>query len=111
MMIHKYTHWKSGTKRHDLCMPLQNHPSATLGAITLEPYIGCPYPWVLGGHEWVWVRYYCSWVGIGFVHPCIQLQIRVKLPGCKEYANQEALRVEVKTVNDLLFIRSNQNLV
>ena len=30
----------------------------------------------------------------GFVHPCIQLQIGVKLLGCKEYANQEALRAE-----------------
>ena len=29
-----------------------------------------------------------------FVHPCIQLQIRVKLFGCREYANQEALRDE-----------------
>ena len=31
---------------------------------------------------------------IGFVHPCIQLQIGVKLLGCREYANQEALRAE-----------------
>jgi hypothetical protein len=35
-----------------------------------------------------------AWVGINFVHPCIQLQIGVKLLGCKEYANQEALWVE-----------------
>ena len=28
------------------------------------------------------------------VHPYIQLQIGVKLLGCKEYANQEALRDE-----------------
>jgi hypothetical protein len=35
-----------------------------------------------------------AWVGIGFVHPCIQLQIGVKLLGCREYANQEALRAE-----------------
>jgi hypothetical protein len=28
------------------------------------------------------------WVGIGFVHPCIQFQIGVKLLGCMEYANQ-----------------------
>jgi hypothetical protein len=88
-----------------------------------KPYIGCPYsyPWVLGGmgamllfmggHGWAWVRYYCSWVGIGFVHPCIQLQIGFKLLGCREYANQEALRAEAKTMNDLLFVRSNQNLV
>ena len=31
---------------------------------------------------------------VGFVHPCIQLQIGVKLLGCTEYANQEALRAE-----------------
>jgi hypothetical protein len=24
-------------------------------------------------HGWAWVRYYCSWVGIGFVQLCIQL--------------------------------------
>jgi hypothetical protein len=60
-----------------------------------------PCPWVLGGHGcgviihgWAWVRYYFSWVGIGSVHPCIQLQIRVKFLGCREYANQKALRAE-----------------
>ena len=35
-----------------------------------------------------------AWMGIGFVHPCIQLQIGVKLLGCRVYANQEALRTE-----------------
>jgi hypothetical protein len=35
-----------------------------------------------------------AWVGMGFVHLCIQLQIEVKLLGCKEYANQKALRAE-----------------
>jgi hypothetical protein len=41
------------------------------------------------------VGYYCSrvgMVGIGFVYPCIQLQIVVKLLGCMEYVNQEALQ-------------------
>jgi hypothetical protein len=71
-----------------------------------EPYIGCPYPcpcpcppmpmgfgwaWAMllfmGGHGW-------ASVGIGFVHPCIQLQIGVKLLECRECANQEALRAE-----------------
>jgi hypothetical protein len=39
---------------------------------------------------------YIGWacVGIGFVHPCIQLQIGVKLFGCMEYANQEAVWAE-----------------
>jgi hypothetical protein len=46
------------------------------------------------GFGWAWVRCCCSWVGIDIVHPCIQLQIKVKLLGCKQYANQEALRVE-----------------
>jgi hypothetical protein len=36
------------------------------------------------------------WVGINFEHPCIQLQIGVKLLGCGEYANQEALRAEAR---------------
>jgi len=35
-----------------------------------------------------------AWVGIGFVHPCIQFQIGVKILGCRKYANQEALWVE-----------------
>jgi hypothetical protein len=35
-----------------------------------------------------------AWVGIGFVHPRIELQIGDKLLGCKEYTNQEALRAE-----------------
>jgi hypothetical protein len=48
----------------------------------------------MGGRGWAWVQYYYSWVGIGFVHPCIHLQIGVKLPRCREYANQEALWVE-----------------
>jgi hypothetical protein len=43
------------------------------------------------GFGWAWVRCYYSWVGIGL---CIQLQIGVKLLGCREYANQEALRAE-----------------
>jgi len=71
------------------------HQSPTLGAHAH------PYPWVLGGHGcdvivhgWAWVRYYCSWVGMSFVHPCIQLQIGVKLLGCIEYANQDVLLVE-----------------
>ena len=63
------------------------------------------------GFGWAWVRCYCSlvgvgghgcevivhgraWLGIGFVHPCIQLQIGVKLLECRQYANQEALRAE-----------------
>ena len=40
------------------------------------------------------MRYYCSWVGMGFVHPYIQLQIGVKLLGCWEFANQEVLWAE-----------------
>jgi hypothetical protein len=31
---------------------------------------------------------------MGFVHPYIQLQIGVKLLGCREFANQEALWAE-----------------
>jgi hypothetical protein len=47
-------------------------------------------------------------VGMGFVHPCIQLQVGVKLLGCNEYANHEALRTEAKTMNDLLLSDSTK---
>jgi hypothetical protein len=46
-----------------------------------------PYPQVLGGHGCDVIVHGWAWVGIGFVHPCIQLQIGVKLLGCREYAN------------------------
>ena len=46
------------------------------------------------GSGWAWVRCYCSWVGMGVVHPYIKLQIKVKLLRCREYANQEALQAE-----------------
>jgi hypothetical protein len=95
--------------------------SPTLGAHAHAHAHAHPYPWVWVGmgamllfmvghgcdiivHEW-------AWVGISFVHPSIQLQIGFKLLECKEYANQEALRAKAKIVNDLLFVRSNQNLV
>jgi hypothetical protein len=57
----------------------------------VESYIMCPYPcpWVLGGHGCKIIVHGWAWV-----HPCIQLQIGVKLLGCREYANQEALRTE-----------------
>ena len=42
----------------------------------------------MGGHGCDIIVHGWAWVGIGFVHPCIQLQIRVKLLGCREYANQ-----------------------
>jgi hypothetical protein len=30
-----------------------------------EPCIGCPNPPMPMGFGWAWVRYYCSWVGMG----------------------------------------------
>jgi hypothetical protein len=48
----------------------------------------------MGGHECDIIIHGWAWVGIGFVHPCIQLQIGVKFLGCSEYANQEALQDE-----------------
>jgi hypothetical protein len=62
-----------------------------------EVPIPMPMPMPTHAHGfWVGmgVIYYCSWVGIGFMHPWIQLQIGVKLLGCREYANQEELRAE-----------------
>jgi hypothetical protein len=60
--------------------------------------MGFGWAWVHGCdvivHGWASMQYYCSHVGIGFVHPYIQLQIGVKLLGCREHANQEALRAK-----------------
>ena len=68
---------------------------------TSEPYIGChthahahPCPWILSGHGCDVIVHGWAWVSMSFVHPCIHLQIRVKLLGCRKYANQEAFRVE-----------------
>ena len=63
------------------------------------------------GHGWAWVRYYCSWVGIGFVHPCIQLQIGVKLLDAGNTLTKKHSGLKPTTMNDLLFVRSNQDLV
>jgi hypothetical protein len=61
-------------------------------------------PMESGGHECDVIIHGWAWVGMGailffmgghgFCVSCIQLQIGVKLLGCKEYANQEALRAE-----------------
>jgi hypothetical protein len=53
--------------------------SLTLGAHTHVHVHAHPYPWVLGGHGCDIIVHGWAWVGIGFVHPCIQLQIGVKL--------------------------------
>jgi hypothetical protein len=66
--------------------------------------VQCYCSWVgVGGHGCDIIVHEWAWVGIGFVHPCIQLQIGVKLLGCKEYANQAALRVEAND-NERSFI-------
>jgi hypothetical protein len=86
----------------EVCKHVDGIRSPTLGAYTHAH--AHPYPWVLGGHGRdviVMGGHGCdaivhgwAWVGIGFVHPCIQLQIGVKLLGCREYAHQEALQAE-----------------
>jgi hypothetical protein len=48
----------------------------------------------MGGHGCDVIVHGWAWVGMSFVHPCIQLQIGVKLLGCIEYANQDVLLVE-----------------
>jgi hypothetical protein len=53
-----------------------------------------PCPWVLGEHGCDVIVHGWAWVGINFVHPWIHLQSGVKLLGCREYANQEALWTE-----------------
>jgi hypothetical protein len=57
----------------------------------------------MGGHGCNVIVHGWTWVGIGFVHPRIQLQIGDKLLGCRECANQEALRAEAND-NRRLFI-------
>jgi hypothetical protein len=73
-----------------LSLSLSRMQSPMLGAHTHAH----PYPWVLGGHGCDVIFHRWAWVGISFVHPCIQIQIGVKLLGCREYANQEALWAE-----------------
>ena len=51
-----------------------------------------------------------AWVGLGFVHPYIQLQIGVKLLGCREYANQEVFQAKANDNERHLFVQSNQDL-
>ena len=63
------------------------------------------------GHGCDIIVHVWAWVGISFVHPCIQFQIGVKLLGCREYANQEALPAEANDSEQPLFVRSNQDLV
>jgi hypothetical protein len=75
--------------RHEFRHPTRNE---CMGCRALHS-VPMPTPMPMG-FGWAWVQCYCSWVGMGFVHPCIQLQIGVKLLGCREYANQETLRVE-----------------
>jgi hypothetical protein len=65
------------------------HQSPTLGAHAHTHAHGF---WVGMGAMFIVNRW--AWVGIGFVHICIQLQIGVKLLGCREYTNQEALWAE-----------------
>ena len=39
----------------------------------VEHYIGCPYPWVLGGHGCDIIVHGCAWVGMvhGIVHEMV----------------------------------------
>ena len=57
------------------------------------------------------IPYHVARGGFGFVHPCIQLHIIVKSFRYREYANQEGLRAEANDSEQLLFVRSNQDLV
>ena len=54
-------------------------------------WVPIPMPMGWGGHGCDVIIHGWAWVGMGFVYPCIQLQIGVKLLGCRKYANQEAL--------------------
>jgi hypothetical protein len=96
-----------------------------------EPYIGCPYPCpclcppIPMGFGWAWVRFYCSWVGMGAIllfmggHGwasvlCIPASNSKSESNFSDVGNTlTKKRSELKpaTMNDLLFVRSNQDLV
>ena len=78
-----------------------------------EPYIGCPYPCppIPVGFGWAWVRCCCSWVGMGFVHPCIHFEIGVKLLDVGNTLTKKYSGLKPTTMNNLLFVLSNQDLV
>ena len=52
-----------------------------------------------------------AWVGIGLVHPCIQLQIGVKFSYAGNTLTKKRFGLKRAIVNNLLFVRSNQDLV
>jgi hypothetical protein len=64
----------------------------------------------MGGHGCDIIVHEWAWVGIGFVHPYIQFQIGVKLLGCREYTNQEALRAEASNSERLFICRIQPRL-
>jgi hypothetical protein len=79
-------------------MSLQHRRCARLGHVQIKALhwvpIPMPMPMLTHAHGCDIIVHGWAWVGIGCVHPCIQLQIGVKLLGCKDYANQEALWAE-----------------
>jgi hypothetical protein len=93
---------------HVIMIPGQPYPILPCNHIIPQMHVCAHHMYVctyhsptLGAHTHAHAHGFCdvivhgwAWVGIGFVHPCIQLQIGVKLLGCREYANQEALRAE-----------------
>ena len=67
----------------------------------LEPYIGYPYPWVLGGHGWASVL-------------CILASNSKSESNFSDAGNtltKKRSGLKPTTMNDLLFVRSNQDLV
>jgi hypothetical protein len=102
-----------------LSLSPSSHQSPTLGAHTHAHALAHthahahahPCPLVLGGHGCDIIVHAWAWVGIGFVHPCIQLQIGVKLLGCRNTLTKKRFEPKPTTVNNLLFVRSNQDLV
>jgi hypothetical protein len=77
---------------------------------TLEPYIGCPYPcpWVLGGHG-------CDVIVHGWASVlCIPASNSKSESNFSDAANTLTNKhsgLKSVTMNDFLFVRSNQDLV
>jgi hypothetical protein len=100
---------------------LDSHQSPTLGAHThahahAHPYHGfCVGMDVMllfmGGHGWAWVRYYCSWVGIGLCIPASNSKSESNFSDARNTLTKKRSGLKPTTMNDFLFVQSNQDLV
>jgi len=68
----------------------------------------------MGGHGCDIIVHGWAWVGIGFVHPCIPASNSKSESNFSDAWNtltKKRSKMKPTIVNDLLFVRSNQDLV